>query len=290
MENKFTQKQRRFFRFITIVSAVLIIFKAVDFAASEIADRSAYADAKTASAEEWESVYSKITEKILLTEEDYSVILSQTGLGKPAVDALISESKTAEIEKYHDYYTADKDFLCIREGVFACHERILDARGDYEYNPPFADLQNGDILLTLSIHSLGWRHGHAAVVVDAENGVTAEALMIGEDSCLGTVGDWKSYPLVAVLRAKDVSTEVQNEIARFAEHNLIGIPYSLTSGIVGGRSTENVPASTQCAHFVWFAYKAYGIDIDSDGGRVVTPYDILHSDKLEIVQIYGNII
>lgn len=44
---------------------------------------------------------------------------------------------------------------------------------------------------------------------------------------------------------------------------------------------------TQCAHLVWYAYRYFGYDLDSDGGFVVTPDDLYHSDLLELVQIYG---
>ena len=31
----------------------------------------------------------------------------------------------------------------------------------------------------------------------------------------------------------------------------------------------------------------FGYDLDSDGGRLVTSADLLHSDLLEVVQVYG---
>lgn len=289
MQFDLKERQRRIFRILTICLCMLLIFRATDFALSEIADRKAYEDAEIISAEQWDVVYGKIIANEQLTDEDYDIILSQTGLGRCAVERLGKEGKSKKTAEYYEYYTSDKEFECVREGVFACHEQILSTDGEPTANPVFADLQNGDIILTLSIHSLGWRHGHAAIVTDAENGLTVEAVMFGQKSKLSSVSDWSTYPLVAVLRAKDTNSEIRDEIARFAADNLVGLDYSLLAGIIGGRDTQNIPVSTQCAHLVWYAYKAYGIDIDYDGGRVVTPYDILHSEKLELVQIYGNI-
>ena len=77
------------------------------------------------------------------------------------------------------------------------------------------------------------------------------------------------------------------EIADYAKDNLVGLEYSLFAGFFGAQ--EEVLTQTQCAHLVWYAYNQFGIDIDSTGGETVTPKDILKSDKLEIVQIYGNI-
>lgn len=276
-------------KFISIIFIVIVAFKTVDFALSEITDIWAYEDATAENDSEWNAVYLKIENGNPLTDEDYGLIFSQTGLGKPAVDALIEEKTYDKILEYRDYYLQDKDFSCVRNGVFACHEFITDKDGNALQNPEFANLQDGDIIITLSIHSLGCRHGHAAIVTDAENGITAQAVMLGEKSALGSIDEWNSFPLVAVLRPKDVSDDVINEVVKFTEDKLLGIDYSLFSGIFSGRDTENIPNATHCAHLVWYAYKCYGIDLDSNGTRIVLPKDILHSDKLEIVQVYGNI-
>lgn len=274
-------------RFISVLLIVLVAFKTVDFALSEITDIWAYDDAEEISVTEWAAVYDKLEKGDSLTEKDYDLIFSQTGLGKPSVDFLIENPE--KIQEYYEYYLADKDYKCVREGVFACHEFITDTEGSAIQNPPFVNLQNGDIIITLSIHSLGWRHGHAAIVVDAEKGTTAQAVMIGEKSAFGHIGEWRDFPLVAVLRPKNVNTEIIDEVVTFTKEKLIGIDYSLVSGILSGRDENIIPTTTHCAHYVWYAYKCFGIDIDSNGGRIVTPKEILHSENLEVVQVYGNI-
>lgn len=281
------KKYNRYMRFISIVLIVIVAFKTIDFTLSEITDIWAYEDVGQSSGTGWVKVYEKLENQEDLTEQEYDLIFSQTGLGKPSVDFL---SNTPEkIEEFREYYMADKDYKCVREGVFACHEFITDSSGNAIQNPPFVNLQNGDIIITLSIHSLGWRHGHAAIVVDAEKGITAQAVMIGEKSAFGHIGEWRDFPLVAVLRPKNVNAEIIDEVVAFTEEKLIGIDYSLVSGILSGRDENTIPTTTHCAHFVWYAYKCFGIDIDSNGGQIVTPKEILHSDNLEIVQVYGNI-
>lgn len=283
------KKYNRYMRFVSIVLIVIVAFKTVDFTLSEITDIWAYEDVGQVGGTGWSVVYEKLENQEALTEKEYDLIFSQTGLGKPAVDGFVQSGNIEYIEEYREYYLSDKDYSCVREGVFACHEFITDSDGNAIQNPTFANLQNGDIIITLSIHSLGWRHGHAAIVVDAENGITAQAVMIGEKSALGHVGEWRSFPLVAVLRAKNVSAEIRDEIAEFTEEKMLDIEYSLASGFLSGRDMETIPSTTHCAHFVWYAYKCFGIDLDSNGGQIVTPKEILHSDKLEIVQVYGNI-
>ncbi len=280
----------RYMRLVSVLLIVLIAFKTMDFTLSEITDIWAYEDVgEVAGGTSWAVVYKKLEQGEDLTEKDYDIIFSETGLGKCAVEGFSRNERFEKIKQYSEYYLADKDFKCVREGVFACHEFITDAKGNTIENPSFANLQNGDIIITLSIHSLGWRHGHAAIVVDAENGLTAQAVMIGEKSALGTVNEWSDFPLVAVLRPKNINTEIINEIVNFTQEKLLDIDYSLASGILSGRDENVIPNTTHCAHFVWYAYKCFGIDIDSNGGRIVTPKEILHSENLEIVQVYGNI-
>ncbi len=284
MNSKLQKKITKFVSVFLIVCALFLIF---DFTASEITDLYAYENA-VGDTTEWKSVCEKIRANEKLNDEDYKIILEQSGLGKSAVNSLIKEGRTAEIEDYRNFYLADKDFTCVRTAILAKHDALTDNTGKLIYNPDFANIENGDIIITLSIHSLGWRHGHAAIVTDAEKGETAQAVRIFEKSDFGTLDEWKAFPLVAVLRVKDIDESTQNEIADFVSENMIDIPYALSAGIIGGRNTDSKLFTTQCAHFVWYAYKYFGIDLNDDGG-LITPKEILHSDKLEIVQIYGSI-
>ena len=254
---------------------------------SEVADWTAYREPVAVDKTEWNAISQKIQKGITLSDGEYQTVFTQTGLGKPAINKLMRSRNFAEIDKYYNYYMQNKDFECYREGLFAYHEYITDENGNKIQNPGFADLQNGDIIITLSIHTFGWRHGHAAIVTDAKNGTTVQAVMMGEQSSLGNVGEWSEFPLVAVLRAKDVDVNTRQKIADYAKDNLVGLEYSLFAGFFGAQ--EEVLTQTQCAHLVWYAYNQFGIDIDSTGGETVTPKDILKSDKLEIVQVYGNI-
>lgn len=284
------KKKNGFVKFIIILLVAVILFKPADYIVSEIVDLKAYKDATQVDDEVWRLVHNKITARSALTDEDYEMIFSQTGLGRPAVDRLIWDGNEELIEDYRNYYTKDKDFDCERAGIFAHHEVITDSEGNKISNPPFADIQDGDIILTLSIHSLGWRHGHVAIVTDAGKAQTVQAVMMGKESNFGSLAEWTGFPLVAVLRAKNTDSETRAKIADYAAENLIGIEYSLFSDIFGKGNGDELPDSTHCSHLVWYAYNKFGIDIDSNGGNTVTPYEILHSEELEIVQIYGNII
>ena len=282
------EKINKLCRVIMVILGALIVFFSADFILSEITDMWAYEDA-VGDDTEWHKIMEKIENDTELTKEDYEEIFFQSGLGKPAVDKLLADGRPDKINEYRNYHLMDKDFYCYRKGVFACHERITDTDGEEIRNPDFADLQNGDIILTLSIHSLGWRHGHATIITDAENGVGVQAVMIGEKSNNSRIWSWTKYPMVAVLRPKNVDASVRNQAGQFAEENLKGLYYSFSAGVISGRDADETPTTTQCAHLVWYAYLTCGIDIAPESGRIITPKDFLQSENLEIVQVYGNI-
>lgn len=73
-------------RFISVLLIVLVAFKTIDFALSEITDTWAYEDVGQVGGAGWSVVYEKLENGNSLTEQDYDLIFSQTGLGKPAVD------------------------------------------------------------------------------------------------------------------------------------------------------------------------------------------------------------
>ena len=271
-------RKKAFFKALALTLTVVAVIFSADFALSEIADISAYENTPKCSEAEWNGLLDR-AQNGRLDSEAYSLIFNQTGLGS-AADSVI-EKGVDGLNTYRDYFTAEKDYICHREGIFAHHEAITDADGKPCQNPDFADLEDGDILITLSIHSLGWRHGHAAVVTDAESGATVEATMFGEKSGEGNTAEWRSYPFVAVLRAKDLSKSERESLAEYAK-TLAGLNYSLLAGVFENSKT------THCAHLVKLAFDEFGVDIDSNGGKIITPLQILKSENLEIVQIYGN--
>ncbi len=286
MKNK---RKNRFIKIICIVLVSCVAFGLVDLGLCGLTDLIAYKDAKQDD-KAWNMVMEKFDRGESLTDEDYGIILSQSGLGKPAFDNLMADGRRKKVESYREYYLLDKDYVCRRKGFLACHETITDSDGNEITNPPFADIQTGDIVVTLSIHSYGWRHGHAVIVTDDYNKIGVQAVMVGIESGLTYVPSLNTFPMVAVLRVKDIDDAKREEVAKFAEESLVGLDYSLLAGIFTGKNGDVVPTSTQCAHLVWYAYYHCGIDISPEDGLIITPKDFLKSDKLEVVQVYGSIL
>ena len=222
--------------------------------------------------------------RVTLTEEsDYETIYLQTGLGRPAVDALLARGDFQTILDIQDQFFAAPDTACTPLlGWFTREDRLADG-----YGPPLVDLQPGDIIVTLSTHTFGWRHGHAGLVINPD--ATLECVVLGTDSTLVNARHWRAYSGYIVLRLKDITPELQQEIVDYSLDKLYGVPYHLTSGFIGPKAPdpEDWQFGLHCSYLVWYAWNHFGYDLDSDGGRLASSYDLIHSDLLEVVQVYG---
>lgn len=222
--------------------------------------------------------------RVTLNEEsDYSTLFLQTGLGKAAVDKLLEKGDFQTILNVQNAFFSKDTVTCIPViGWFTKSDRVSK-----QDSAPLVDLQPGDILLSLSTHSLGWNHGHAGLVLNETS--VLECTSWGKNSEIKGVEHWRNYSNYVVLRVQGVTKEMQNRVVSFAKENMCDVPYRLTAGFFGEKalSTENQAFGLQCAYLVWYAWQEFGYDLDSDGGRLVTMQDILESQQLEIVQIYG---
>lgn len=228
--------------------------------------------------------------KPVLSEEDYQLLFTQTGLGKPAVDDLLAlgdAGKAQILDAQAAFLSHPGEAPCSPLGITTREHRFLDEDGYLRYMVPLAPLKNGDIVVTLSTHTAGWSHGHAGLVVDAENGVTLESVVLGSLSSQMNVNHWRSYSTLAVLRPK-ADDETRQKVVQLALDKLDNIPYSLVSGAFGDKFQPLDGAhSAHCGYLPWYAWMAVGVDLDSDGGRIAAPEDLLHSPNVEVVQIFG---
>ena len=158
---------------------------------------------------------------------------------------------------------------------------IIKEEYDNSYRE-FTNIEDGDILVTDSTYCFCYRHGHAALVIDAVKGLTLEAYGIGTESKYSKLSEWERYPHVKVLRLQ-APKEIRKAIATYAKCSLDGIPYRLSSGMIDDKDMKGEYWGTQCAHLVWLAFKKYGYDIDGDGGWLVTPADFIRSELVVVV-------
>jgi len=223
-------------------------------------------------------------EMVELTEQsDYKIIMEQTGLGRPAIEKLMNAGEIGIIREIQALFFASKKVEC--DSVFGWFTRSDQI--EKKLSPPMVDLQPGDILITFSTHSIGWRHGHAGLVLD-ENHIL-ECTTLGKRSSIVSVNEWKGYSNYTVLRVFSASQKEKEEVVAYAKENLCDRPYHLSAGFIGDKAplTEESYFGLQCAYLVWYSWQHFGYDLDSDGGRLVTARDLLESKLLQMVQVYG---
>lgn len=225
-----------------------------------------------------------ILSKQVLSDDDYKTLFYQTGLGRWAIDSIKdSEDFIQTVERFQRNFFKKSNYICSRDALTTSMEYNVEKGHRVEGFEIFT-VKAGYVLLMESSHSLGWRHGHAGLAVS--NDFVLEAPIIGQPSMEYPISSWSYYPSFIMLRLKNTSDEELKNIAKNAERYLNGIMYNPFAGVFN-KTQGKKPKSVQCSYLVWYAFYNNNIDIDSDGGNIVTVNDIKNSDLFEIVQIYG---
>lgn len=218
------------------------------------------------------------------TEDDYALFFKQTGLSKPIIDELHTKDNFKErILTFQTNYFKQNKITDVAVNFFTHMEQVRDDKGYLKQAFTLAPYKNGDILITKCSYTCNYRHGHVGIVIDAANGRVLESLEPNTVSIEQDIAKWTFYPTFKLLRLRNTSDAERAAIARYASEHLRDLPYSILTR--KGQVAE--PISTHCSFLVWQAFKAFNIDLDSDGGFIVSPKDIAKSPYLETLQIYG---
>ena len=176
----------------------IIAFLALPCAALLIADAAVDASARVLPSYAREDI-AQLLEQESWSESDYETLYLQTGLGRAALDEMKDDPE--RILTFQDALFYDGDIA--HEEVAVTTKRDIFA--DTRYRAPMVHLQDGDVLITSTCHSFGWRNGHAALVVNDANGSLLESVSLGIPSTITAYGsDWFCYGTnFMVLRLKD---------------------------------------------------------------------------------------
>lgn len=257
-------------KIISVILSVLILFSGVNFFTQHFVAHS-------------KPYFTPDYDKVVLTEDtDLKTIFLQTGIGEKTAEKMIADGRFDEILEAQELFFANDNVVCSPMIKWFTREERLENE-----IVPLYDIQPGDILVTLSTHTWGWRHGHCAIALDKYR--TVESISMLYDSSIERNYFWQDYSNFAVLRVKGITVEQGKQVADFTEENLVNKSYSIFAGF-GIHKAPDVDSNSfaiHCSYLAWYAWNEFGVDLDSDGGRLVTSYDILHSDNVEIVQLYG---
>lgn len=223
---------------------------------------------------------SEILDKDELSDEDYDILYAQTGLTKIGIDRALSHG-TAGKQKILDVqneYFGEHTVFNDKFAPFVCTDRL---DGNKKITNIY--LENGDIVVTSSTHISGFRIGHSGLVTNGPLGSVLQAMAYGTPTFVGKIGDFTSRVNFMILSPK-ADAKTRKDVVDFALENYKGVAYS---GVIGIFSPKDTTEKTQCAHMIWQSYKNFGIDLDYNGGLLITPRDIANSPEVELVQVFG---
>lgn len=229
---------------------------------------------------------SPILTKSTLTDEDYALIYTQTGIAKPLTQELQTMPHfTEKMLKFQANYLRKKKVRWLYIFPVTFEERLIDQNGLDTIGFELGPYHNGYILFTKAAHSAFWHHGHCGLVVDEAHGKTLEAIHMGSGCALQNISKWQYYPTFKMMRLKNTSLEQLNRISHTAYANLQSATYHLLAQKDSDSSL--IPTKTQCALLIWQAFYQFGYDLDAQDGLFVTPKSLASSPLLEVLQIYG---
>lgn len=220
-----------------------------------------------------------ILEKETLTDEDYKILFEQTGITKIGIDDMLSKGLENQIKRIQRDFFKEPDFECNQ--FHFCVGMFVNK--DYRVIP-HVPLQDGDIIYSPSTYISFIDISHAAIVINDGKEVV-EAFGYGNPTQISSASRFFRYAEFVVLRPK-AGSELGEKVAEYVKNNMLDIPYDILTGILGPKAPDPLK-TTHCSHLPWYAYNRFGVDVDSNGGKIVTPADILYSDELEIVQVFG---
>lgn len=228
-----------------------------------------------------------------LSDADFNNIYHQTGLTKVGINRLCSNSslsnKKEEILSYQEAlfykdYNHSFDYFTPFTGKVKLSSSYLGIKNSVVPHP-IIPLKEGDIILSSSSFILGFRSGHSMLVTKGSDNPDKSEIInvsIEYDSKEVSGLEFTQRANLMIYRLKDEYLQdfTINDIVDFAKSNGVGVKYNLVP-------KKGILNSSNCSTTVYNIFNHFGIDIDGNGGSLVTPEDISLSDKLELVQGFG---
>ncbi len=226
---------------------------------------------------------SQLLEKESLDDADYDELFRQTGLTRLGIDGFLEKGMHWRILEIQKQYFEEQECEFVSFAPFMGYMRRTGKSRDCA---KMAILENGDVLYSPSTFFSFIRLGHSAILLDSASGVLAQASGYGSSVVRLSTATFFVRPAFVILRAEGVDAATRSEIASYVSNELMSAEYDLLAGIFGAKAPDTLE-KTHCSHLVWYAYNEFGIDIDANGGKIVTPSELLSSPRLSIVQVYG---
>ena len=146
-------------------------------------------------------------------------------------------------------------------------------------------LQPGDILILSKKPTLRSMWGHVAVLNEHKKIVEFPTYSSGYSE--SPIYAWEDIDRkVAIFRLKGIDDKFKSALFKEIDETITK-PYGLTFN-------KNFDKRLYCSQFVYLVFKKAGkkvgreVDLDSNGGGWVMPFDIMNSPLLENISLYSN--
>ena len=118
------------------------------------------------------------------------------------------EINTRILEKLNEAQEKNFDipsYTCEETSIFSSNERFKDEEGKNKKHYDLIDVQPGDVLISMSTHTMGYRHGHCGIVINEDK--ILEAVYWGKPTEICGIKRWESCPTVLQLRISEKLAE-----------------------------------------------------------------------------------
>ena len=144
-------------------------------------------------------------------------------------------------------------------------------------------LQPGDILILSKEPTIRSMWGHSAILNEEKKIVEFPSYSAGYSE--SPIYSWRAINRqVSVMRLKNIDDDFRSALFKEIDKTLTK-PYGITFN-------KTFDKRLYCSQFVYLVFKKAGIDVgrnvdlDSNGGGMVMPFDILESPLLENIDLY----
>lgn len=190
-------------------------------------------------------------------------------------DAVIADYINSTVHIDHETRAAQPKVLADADTStsYISKSRISDTNWEFMKEK----FKKGQILITDDATTLGYNHGHAAILYSTTN--TVEHLGKNTTTYSGyyDVSWWQSFDTIKSFNYSDA--DIMSSAANYAYNNLRGKEYN----VIADRTSSKV----NCATLVWKAYNSQGVNIVDSTSGTVKPQDFDTSSKISWVRSVG---
>lgn len=198
------------------------------------------------------------------------------------------ELKNLDLSTCYDVEQAERDLINGMRDVEEVHLESIQSNGGggdnkmtiEQWDSIKSEATKGNILLTKDQVTLGYNHGHAAIVYQNCKKII-EAPGVGNLSTERDIDAWENFYTCKLMYPASPDFETRKSAADMAKEKYVGWEYA----IAPSRSSTKY---LNCATLVWRAYNDVGVVLGYANADTVTPRNLLEGGGLITIKVEAN--